>query len=401
MRTTSSKVFSFASLLVWLTGALIGLNYLRLAWTVDLNGLSVMTGRLPYWDFTNLWGGGRIALEGHVGQLFDLESYRPALRALLSPWLLDQEWSYPPSMLLLGAPLATLAVFPAYMLWTVSTLGLLFLVGGRLGLNAWEKMFLLTSPPVLLNILFEQNGALTSSLLLGGLLLAPARPLLGGIILGLLTVKPHLGLLVPFCLIVAGNYRAIASAAVTTAGMAIATGMVFGWESWLLFFRETSPMMRAILEASYPQGYQMNAMTFFSLVRSLGGSLAVAYLVQVVLGTAAITAAFWLWKKRNLAQLEVKVVITGLLAFCVTPYGYTYDAIPLAVAVLVLGKQRLVPVSLLALCWLYPLLNHVVAMSYLSLGILAPALIASISVWKLSKERDATVPVAERNIKAF
>ncbi|MCJ8519788.1 hypothetical protein ABID21_002929 [Pseudorhizobium tarimense] len=58
-----------------------------------MNGLSVMTGRLPYWDFTNLWGGGRIALEGHVGQLSDLESYRPALRALLSPWLLDQEWS--------------------------------------------------------------------------------------------------------------------------------------------------------------------------------------------------------------------------------------------------------------------------------------------------------------------
>lgn len=94
----------------WFLGAFMGFNLLRLGWTLDENGLSVMTGRLPYWDFTNLWGGGRMALQGHVDYLFDVELYRPALRTLLSPLMLDQEWSYPPSMLLLGAPLAMLPI---------------------------------------------------------------------------------------------------------------------------------------------------------------------------------------------------------------------------------------------------------------------------------------------------
>lgn len=385
MPVASQKFIVLSGLLVWLAGTLIGLNYLRLAWTLDGNGLSVMTGRLPYWDFTNLWGGGRLALQGNVGHLFDVEAYRPALRTLLSPLLLDQEWSYPPSMLLLGAPLAALPVFPAYLAWTGVTLALLLVVAGWLGLKGWQGLLLLAAPPVIFNVLFGQNGALTSSLLLGGLLLAPTRPLLGGLPLGLLTVKPHLGILVPFCLMVAGNYRAVASATVTGLAMVVLSGAVFGWETWPLFFSETNPMMRAILEAPYPQGYQMNAMTVFSLVRSLGAGLGTAYLVQGLFTAVAVAAVIWLWRGAMPVEHDVRVSITGLLALCATPYGYTYDAIPLAIAVLVLGRRQLVPMLLLAVGWLYPLMNHVVAMNYPSLGVLVPALMATASVWAVSR----------------
>src|SRR5690606_42098322 len=53
-------------------------------------------------------------------------------------------------------------------------------------------------------------------LLLGGMMLAPAKPIAAGILIGLLTVKPHLGLLLPCCLLAGGHWRAAASATVVT-----------------------------------------------------------------------------------------------------------------------------------------------------------------------------------------
>ncbi len=368
---------------VWLVSALIGLNYLRLGWTPDQYGFSVVTGRLPYWDFTNLWGGGRMALEGHVDYLFSPDLYRAALRSMLSPFMLDQEWSYPPSMLLIGVPLALLPVLPAYLVWHAATLGFLYFVAGWLGLRRWQRFAILLSPPVLLSIMFGQNGALTASLLMGGLYLAPSKPLLAGIFLGLLTLKPHLGILVPFCLLAAANYRTFLSAVLTTLVIVAATGTLFGWDVWAGFFGVTNPLMRAIMEAPYPQHYHMNAMTFFAMARSSGAGLVLSYGIQILVALVSIGLAVWLWRRKDIKDHRTRVAVTGLLALCVTPYGYTYDAVPLALAIVILARCRLVPVSLLATGWLYPLLNHVIARDYFSMGVLVTAAIALVAIWNL------------------
>ncbi|TGV82512.1 DUF2029 domain-containing protein, partial [Mesorhizobium sp. M2D.F.Ca.ET.145.01.1.1] len=81
--------FRFAAL-VLCTGILIGLRYHLALWTFDEHGFSELSDRLPYWDFTNLWAGGRMALDGHVAWLFDVDSYRAALRRMFSPDLPNQ-----------------------------------------------------------------------------------------------------------------------------------------------------------------------------------------------------------------------------------------------------------------------------------------------------------------------
>ncbi len=386
---------------VWLVGALIGLNYLRLGWTLDQNGLSVVTERLPYWDFTNLWGGGRMTLAGHVDYLFSPDIYRATLRSMLSPLMLDQEWSYPPSMLLVGVPLASLPIFPAYLVWNMATLAVLYLVSGWLGLRWWQGLAILLSPPVLLSIVFGQNGALTASLLIGGLFLAPSRPLLAGIFFGLLTLKPHLGILVPFCLLAAGNYRAIASAVLTTLVIVVATGSLFGWDVWVLFLNVTNPVMREIMEAPYPQHYHMNAMTFFSMARSFGAGLATSYSIQILAAFVAIALAVWLWRRKDIEDHRIRVAVTGILALCATPYGYAYDSVPLASGVAILAQARLVPIPLLAIGWLYPLLNHLIARDYYSIGVLVPSAIALVAIWNLHPSRRSAEPIlAEKAVKA-
>ena len=72
--------------------------------------------------------------------------------------------------------------FPAYLV------AIRAIIGDRVG-------YLLAAafPAVLPNFIVGQNGFLTASLIGGALVLLEGNPIASGILLGLLTYKPHLG----------------------------------------------------------------------------------------------------------------------------------------------------------------------------------------------------------------
>jgi len=366
----------FAAFVV-LSSIAVGLFYHLHLWTFDDNGFSIMSDRLPYWDFTNLWAGSRMALDGHVRDLFDVEAYRANLRAMFSPLLPDQEWSYPPNIILIGAPLALLPIFPAYIVWTAGTVALLHVALRPMKLPPLVHAAAVLSPSVFMNGIFGQNGALTAALLIGGLLMAPKRPILAGILFGLLTIKPHLGILIPFCLLASWNWRAIAAASVTALLLAGATGFFLGFEVWPLFVERTGPLMTAIMEAPYPQPYHANAMTVFILARSVGAGTGLAYGAQAAATLAAIAIVVWLWRPSNAIDHRRRVAITATLAIVATPYGYTYDTIPMCVALAYLYATSAQPrLALLGLAWMFPFAVHLLNFQGIGVGVLVPIAVA-------------------------
>ena len=371
------KEMQFA-MLVAAAGLVIGLRYYAELWVFEPNGLSRLSDRLPYWDFTNLWAGTRMAIEGHVAWLFDMESYRAGLRAMFSPDLPDQEWSYPPSMLLIGLVPALLPIFWAYLVWTAGTIAAFRLSLRLLPLPAGIGWAAALSPAVVTSAIFGQNGALTAALLVSSLALSRRNPLLSGILAGLLTVKPHLGILLPFAFMASGNWRAFLSAALTAGLMVVVTGSVFGFEVWQLFYDRTRPLMSAIMEAPYPQLYHANALTFFILGRSLGLSVNGSYLFQAVFTLASILAVVWMWRRASEVRFADRVVLTALLTICATPYGYTYDAAPYSLAVAWFFVRARSPNRyVFCLLWIYPYLAHLPNFNGIGAGILVPAGLAA------------------------
>ena len=75
-------------------------------------------------------------------------------------------------------------------------------------------LFLAVAPGVAVNVFFGQNGFLTAALLIGGLVNLDRRPILSGILFGMLTIKPQFGLLLPVLLLITGRWRVIAAAVV-------------------------------------------------------------------------------------------------------------------------------------------------------------------------------------------
>lgn len=377
-----------------LVGIVLSLVMLVSLWTLDANGLSQLNRKLPIWDFSNLWAAGVLTLEGRAQILFEPEAYRAALRQLFTPLLTDQEWSYPPSMLLFAVPLGLLPAWPAYAVWTFGTIALLHCAIRPLKLPPLAHDFVLISPGVVMSVVVGQNGAFTASLLISGLLLAPRRPVLAGILFGLLTVKPHLGLLVPVCLLASRNWRAIAAAAVTTGALAGVTALLFGPSVWVSFRTVTAPLMTAILEAPYPQPYHALALTAFTAGRSLGWDIAASYGLQAGVSLGCIGAAIWLWWPGAApVSHNRRVVLTGLLTLIATPYGYVYDSVPLSLAAAVLFlEEKRVPVAVHGIAWLFPLFVPALALRGFGAGIVVVIAYAAIHLGLAWRDR-RTVPI--------
>lgn len=361
---------------------LVGLMYLKSVWTLGDDGLSRTTQRLPYWDFSNLWAGGRLILDGHMDWLFDPEKYRAWLRSVFSPALPDQEWSYPPTLFFIAVPLGTLPIFPAYLIWITGTLYCLHRALRLLRLPVLLHVMALLAPAVWMNTAFGQNGALTAALLLGGLALLPSRPILAGALLGLLAIKPHLAILAPFAVLASRNWHAFFAAAATSLGLTLLTGLVFGFAVWGEFLNVTMPLMSGIMEAPYPQSYHSHAVTAFIVGRWLGIGLSGSYAVQAVFTLMAALTCAVIWRPSSSQPHERRVALTALLSIVATPYGYSYDMVPFSVAVVALGFARPDLNRLLLLpFWCLPFFVHLLNRHGFAVGVFFPVALALGALW--------------------
>jgi hypothetical protein len=183
-------------------------------------------------DYLWLWAAGHLLAAGDVATIFDPQAFAAWNRARYSAQLDDFGWSYPPSLLFLALPAGRIPILAGFVLFASAQLALLACIGRLARLPGRVLLAVLVSPAVLANAFAGQNGALTAALLCGGLLLTGRRPVLSGVLLGLLTIKPQLGILVPICLLASRDWKAIGAACGTAAALFAASVAAFGFESW-------------------------------------------------------------------------------------------------------------------------------------------------------------------------
>lgn len=343
-------------------------------WQLTPDGLTLgikNEAKLPYWDFSNLWTGSLFAREGHINWLFDMSLYRAKLDAFFQITLEPQEWSYPPHILLIGSPLSYLPIFPAYALWTLAGL-----VAFALSIRVFKFppiifVFVLLSPAIWKSLLLGQNGTFVTAILIAGLYYAPKKPILAGILFGFLTMKPHLGILIPFILIASKNWQAFLSASITIILLVFSTYLLFGLAAWEGFFSATRPLMTLILEADFPAPYHGNMITAFALARSLGADLISSYGLQIMFSLGALSLAIWMWRPNCEMSETTRLIVTGLCVLITTPYAYTYDGAIYYVAIAWYlchaTKPSAVPIFIL---WIAPLYwPQIISLGLPALGI--------------------------------
>jgi len=291
-------------------------------------------------DFVNVWAGGQSALAGHAAAVYDGPIHKLAEEAAVGhPFDGFYTWHYPPTFLVAAAALALLPYATAFFVWMFATFlayaaAIRAIIGERLG-------YLLAAafPAVLANFLVGQNGFLTAALIGGALLLVERQPVVAGMLLGLLTFKPHLGLLFPIALLAGGHWRVFVAAALTAALIAAASWAAFGTATWQAFLIDSGNVSAAFPADGWTDWGKIQ--TAFGLVRMLGGSAALAWTAQIAIVLLAAGAIAVLWRSRTASEIKAAALATG--AVLATPYLYTYDLVVLAVPLAFLfrlGRER-------------------------------------------------------------
>jgi arabinofuranan 3-O-arabinosyltransferase len=311
--------------------ALLGFAYLALlAQQLTLEFMSHVSdgftngeGRPLGDDFINFWAAAVLALNHRVSEIYDFAAFHAFEQAMVAAPLDFHHYSYPPVLLILTAPLAALPFVPALATWLLA--GWSCLVAAlRLAMPGRQAMLLaLAAPAVVMNTVCGQNGTFSAALIGGGLTLLDRRPVLAGLLLGLLAFKPHLGLLIPVALIAGRRWHTLAAAALSAVGLVLASILLFGPEPWAQYLHNTAVLRHDVLEHGHDIWRRM--VSVFVLARSLGADVPVAYAVQAASAIAAATVVAILWLRHAALPLRATALVLG--TFLSTPYLFDYDLV--------------------------------------------------------------------------
>ncbi len=304
---------------------------------------------------------------------------------------------YPPPYLFVVWPFGLLSFPLAQLAWDAT--GLLLFTCAMAAPDFRSKALALAvlAPTTTIALAYGQTGLIEGALLLGGLRLVGGRPLLGGALLGLATIKPALGLLVPVALLSARAWLAIAAATATALVLGLVAAWVFGlavWPDWLAYATQHAAWLEeAVSDYRKP--------TVMATMRLFGADPVVAQAVQAAVALV-VAALVTLCCRRGVDERAAACVLSG--TFLAVPFSFAYDLAPVAGAVLLLirshrGAWGLIEVGILCAGVVFPALTTVTSrFFYMSPAVLS--FLFGLAVWQCLRHSDTTLGVAQGNIQA-
>jgi len=316
-------------------------------------------------DFIAYWSASYLALAGRAADAYNTPLLTKAENIAVPASHLTFFWLYPPTFYMVVLPLAAMPYLLSCFVFMFATLACYVFVFRRVIKGKAAMWCLAGFPGLCLNLFDGQNAFLTGALAGAGLICMESRPILAGVFMGLLVIKPHLLLLFPVALVAIRAWRTLFSAAVTAIAFIGLSAAVLGMATWKAFFANVV-VVRAYLEQGLLPWQKMP--TVFAFLRILHAPVAAAYVVQGIGAAAAVSAVWYVWRRSRDWQLRSAALMTA--TFLVTPYVMDYDmawlAFPIAWLALIGLRDGWLPGEreVLVACWILPLFVAPLAAGY-------------------------------------
>lgn len=311
-------------------------------------------------DFVNIWTGSRLAADGNIATLYDFPTYNAFIHNVFGHQLDELVFSYMPNGLVLLLPFGQLDYALSLALWTI--LGTVALIAAVLfrkpRRDDWPTIaIILLAPIVWMNWGYGQMGLVYAAIFIAALRFLPKRPILAGTLIGLLTIKPQLGIVLPFALIALSQWRAFASAAAATLLLAAVSLALFGIEAWQLYLTNIQPLQSALMLNTESAFAFHNISMFFGL-RLIGVSETIALAIHGVFAIAVLCSTLLSCRSENL-DWTLKALIIATASVLISPYVLAYDlTIPTAALLWYLAATRREPAAadfrFIGVFWLLP-----------------------------------------------
>ena len=272
-------------------------------------------------DFRLAYAAALVGLREGYGRLYDLSAQRSAILGL-GRGFNPQPFISPPPLAWLVTPLTVLPFTAALVTWSVLLIAALlwtwYLLAPGAGLaKAAHLMLWVGVFPVAFGVMVGQPGALVAAAVATAWWLIRAeRPVLAGLALSLLVLKPQLALLVPVALLVAGYRKTFVSWLVASVVIGVVAVAVLGVDGVARY--------RDVLAQTQTAAWDITRR--YSISGPLGLGLALRAAELAVLAVTVVAA----WRQRNSLERVIAAGIVGSLLF--TPYLGFQDFLMLFVA---------------------------------------------------------------------
>lgn len=335
-----------------------GVNFFSFVATVATSkNLVTVFGPVIGGDFVVFDAAATAAAQGEAAAIYDAAGFAARLREAFpggGDMLLS--WQYPPTMLLAILWLSALPYAAAFACWSAGGTALFFasirkLIDGRLAFLA-----VLGAPALFQAFITGQTGFFSAGLIAIAALNARSRPRLAGLAAGLLTLKPQLGLLIPFVFAAAGCWRAFGAAAATSLLLAVAATAVFGTGLWSDFFAALIEHGARVQSAVFPAE---KLVSIYGGAVMLGAPYKLAMTLQIAasLALAGFVASYW----RRDENPERRLAVLGAATLLAAPNSAYYELTLTLPALLVAGSRgaregfKEIDKPLIAFLWIAPM----------------------------------------------
>jgi len=356
-------------------------------------------------DFTSFYAASKLALSGHPADAWNPAAHAHAEDSLFRGPHDYLAFFYPPPYLLLCWPLALLPYGWAALAWMTGTAALATAL-----LRAFFRrvrpegpmplVVMLAFPALWINIGCGQNGAVTLAILTGGFLMMDRRPIVAGLILGLMIIKPQLAIGLPFvlggaALVEPKRWKVFFATGISALALCGIAWLALGTAGYAAFFTN-SAYAREVLNQGLVDPALMQSL--YAGLRMLGASMTAAYAAQGALSlTVLAMASYTAFRYRPTGLVLGALTISATVL--TTPFLLDYDllvtALPLGWLVLTGAKHgfRNWEKLLLLMVFLLPLAARKLALvAHLPM---APLLLLIVFAFVIRRIRTAeTVPAA-------
>jgi len=299
-------------------------------WPFFQDSVGYVVGR----DFLNTWFFGKAALLSDPGRFYDPAVYRHWLDQTVPQDIFNHLWSYPPSFLLMAAPLGAFSYPVAFAVWTLAGLLCFYVVVRG---DALRTLAIFGSTASLFCLIGGQISFFMAALTLGALRLIDRKPIVAGLLIALCTIKPQMGFLFPVLLIASRRWQVLISAALGTLCVVAITTLIWGVEVWHDYINLGLPAQMADTKDTYLvlAPWSPTITTAFVM---LGVPSSFAAVIQA--GFAILAAALVILGCKQGPMDERKTALFLSCTVFATPYLLAHDLVALTAAAICLASVQ-------------------------------------------------------------
>jgi hypothetical protein len=319
------NIYEYSNILFVLCVVLTGYYHIILNGYFNVAGLLTNTGLVTLGgtpighDFIAFYSAGKLARSGDPSMVYSVPALHEVQVAVIGADILSWSWIYPPNFLLIIVPLSFLPYLLSFSIWIIGTFVGYLIVIRYIAPHPATPWLFLGFPGAVYNLIAGHNGCFSAMLLGGGLLILDRNPFVAGLLLGILSFKPHLAGLLPIALIAGRCWRALGGFAAAASGLALISLIVFGPTIWISFWKNipyaATHWQTTFIWAQMP--------TIYGLARLLNAKLFVSIFLQGITTSLAVIILVWVWSRR--ASLPLRGSMLVLCILLSSPYLFIYD----------------------------------------------------------------------------